>query len=92
MHVWVCAQPRGVHHIFLPAPLQNLVLGSLSKKWLTGMEMAGNVTSPRQQDLLEVLAEMRAWMASLQPDMSLDNTKGKGTTLRACILLGGAVL
>lgn len=51
------------------------------------MEMAGNVASPGQQELVEVLAEIRAWMPSLQPDMSLDNTKGKGRALRACILL-----
>lgn len=88
MRVWVCAQPRGVHHILLPAPPQNLVLCPVSKKWLTGMEMAGNVASPRQQELVEVLGEIRAWVPSLQPDMSLDNTKGKGTALKASILLG----
>lgn len=87
-HVWACAQPRGVHHILLPAPLQNFMLRPVSKKGLTGMEMAGNVASPRQHELVEVLAEIRAWMPSLQSDMSLDNTKGKGTASKACILLG----
>lgn len=88
MCVWVCAQARGFHHILLPAPLQNSVLHPVSKKWLSGMEMAGNVASPGQQELVEVLAEIRAWMPSLQPDRSLYNSKGKGTALRACVLLG----
>lgn len=58
-----------------------------------GIEIAGNVALPGQQELVEVLAEIRAWMPSLQPDMSLDNTKGKGTALSAWVLLvwGSAV-
>lgn len=88
MCVWVCAQDKGIHCILLPAPLQNLVLCPASKKWLMGIELAGNVTSPGQQELVEVLAEIRAWMPSLQPDLSLDNTKGKDAALRACVLLG----
>lgn len=77
-----CAPSRGgVHHLLLLLLCRRCCAPSLRSGWRE-WNCLEILASPCQQELLEVLAEMRACTPSGQPNVSLNHVKGKGHSLK----------